>query len=135
MKKGATGQSFIRKEITCYRIGTLVSKVGSKFSLCFPAVFHPGQTFCSQVYVNTLNYPIKEHARSLIFQHFAPSARFFPPCSCINFQKKFHPACYLHPARLFLFCKEIFTPCSFSFSLLIFYLHLIANANKYNRKL
>jgi hypothetical protein len=22
-KKGATGQSFIRKEITCYRIGTL----------------------------------------------------------------------------------------------------------------
>ena len=23
-KKGATGQSFIRKEITCYRIGTLV---------------------------------------------------------------------------------------------------------------
>ena len=25
-KKGATGQSFIRKEITCYRIGTLVPK-------------------------------------------------------------------------------------------------------------
>jgi hypothetical protein len=25
VKKGATGQSFIRKEITCYRIGTLVS--------------------------------------------------------------------------------------------------------------
>ena len=24
-KKGATGQSFIRKEITCYRIGTLIS--------------------------------------------------------------------------------------------------------------
>ena len=74
------------------------------------------------------------------FQHFAPSARFFPPCSFINFQKNFHPARLFHPcsiipsclllpsctARLFLFYKiKIFTPCSFSFCLFIYDLHLI----------
>ena len=33
-KKGATGQSFIQKEIISYRIGTLVTYVFLNFSVC-----------------------------------------------------------------------------------------------------
>ena len=93
----------------------------------------------------TLKYRIKEHALLLIFNILPPLLAFFHPARLLIFRKistllvysiptrLFHPACYFH--RLFLFCKEIFTPCSFSFCLFIFDLHLIANANKYNKKL
>ena len=33
MKKGATGQGFIRKEITTYRIGTLMTKLGHYWAM------------------------------------------------------------------------------------------------------
>ena len=42
VKKGATGQSFIRKEITTYRIGTLVAIVEINFVIeeCYLVIKH-----------------------------------------------------------------------------------------------
>ena len=39
------------------------------------------------------------------FQYFAPSARFFPPCLFINFQKNFHPARLFHPCSIIPSCS------------------------------
>ena len=85
--------------------------------------------------VSTLKYPIKEHALLLIFNILPPLLAFFHPARLLIFRKISTLLVYSIPARLFLSCKEVFTPCSFSFCLFIFDLHLIANANKYNKKL
>ena len=98
------------------------SKISTLLVYSIPAwLFHPACYF----HPARLVYSIS--ARLLIFRKISPLLVYSIPTWL------FHPACYFH--RLFLFCKEIFTPCSFSFCLFIFDLHLIANANKYNKKL